>query len=181
MLRASGHDVQVWNAGVSSDTFAMMLARLDQHVPNGVKIVILQGGYNDLLRRSDPAWVTGYIQAIVSRLRARNINVVLCGFFYPEWDAVGIAVAQQYGAVFVAGGSCYDSRYLGFDGLHMTATGHQVVATRLLPVVQRLLSRTRRSLMWLHAPGLDRLGRRETVPTAQSNPGECSRATQREI
>ena len=75
-----------------------MLARLDRYVPDGMRVVILQGGYNDLLRRSNPAWIAGYIQAILSRLRARQIAVVLCGFFYPDWDKVGMAVAEYYGA-----------------------------------------------------------------------------------
>jgi acyl-CoA thioesterase I len=140
ILRATGHDVRVWNAGVTGDTFERMLARLDRYVPDGIKIVILQGGYNDQLRRSNPVWVAGYIQAIVSRLRARQIEVVLCGLFYPDWDKVTVALAEYYGAIFVDGGSCYDSRYRGFDGLHMNAYGHQVVATRLFPVIQKLLS-----------------------------------------
>jgi acyl-CoA thioesterase-1 len=129
LLRAAGHDVQVWNAGVSGDTFEAMLARL-----------ILQGGYNDLLRRSNPAWIAGYIQAIVSRLRARQIDVVLCGFFYPDWDKVGIAAAEYYGAIFVEGSSCYDHGHRSFDGLHMNVYGHQVVATRLFPVLEKLVS-----------------------------------------
>jgi acyl-CoA thioesterase-1 len=140
MLRTAGYDVQVWNAGVTGDTFERMFARLDRYVPGGMKIVVLQGGYNDLLRRSNPAWTAGYLQAIVSRLRARQIKVVLCGFFYPDWDAVRIALAEYYGAVFVDGGSCYDRRYRGLDGLHMTAAGHQVVAGRLFAVIQRLLA-----------------------------------------
>jgi acyl-CoA thioesterase-1 len=41
MLRTTGHDVQVWNAGVAGDTFENMLARLDRYVPKGMKIVIL--------------------------------------------------------------------------------------------------------------------------------------------
>jgi acyl-CoA thioesterase I len=117
-----------------------MLARLDRYVPDGMRIVILQGGYNDLLRRNNPVWVAGYIQAIVSRLRARQIDVVLCGFFYPDWDKIGVAVAEYYGAIFVDGSSCYDHGHRSFDGLHMNAYGHQVVATRLFPVVERLLS-----------------------------------------
>src|SRR5829696_5247893 len=51
-----------------------------------------------------------------------------------------MAVAEYYGAIFVDGSSCYDHGHRSFDGLHMNAYGHQVVATRLLPVVQRLLS-----------------------------------------
>src|SRR5829696_4242445 len=140
LLRAAGHNVQVWNAGVSGDTFEAMLARLDRYVPDGMRVVILQGGYNDLLRRSNPVWIAGYIQAIVSRLRARQIDVVLCGFFYADWDKVGIAVAEYYGAIFVDGSACYDHGHRSFDGLHMNVYGHQAVATRLLPVVERLLS-----------------------------------------
>jgi acyl-CoA thioesterase-1 len=140
LLRAAGHDVQVWNAGVSGDTFEAMLARLDRYVPAGMRVVILQGGYNDLLRRSNPAWIAGYIQAIVSRLRGRHIDVVLCGFFYPDWDKVGMAVAEYYGAVFVDGSSCYDHGHRSFDGLHMNRYGHQVVATRLFPVLEKLVS-----------------------------------------
>jgi TolB-like protein len=72
----------------------------------------------------------------------RDLNDVfaVCGLFYPDWDKVTVALAEYYGAIFVDGGSCYDSRYRGFDGLHMNAYGHQVVATRLFPVIQKLLS-----------------------------------------
>ena len=64
---------------------------------------------------------------------------MLCGFYNRGWDAVGRAVARNYGAIFVDGTVCYDSRYRGWDGLHMTAAGHQVVAGRLLPALEGLL------------------------------------------
>ena len=121
-----------------------------------MRIVILQGGYNDLLRRNNPVWIAGYIQAIVSRLRARQIDVVLCGFFYPDWDKVGVAVAEYYGAIFVDGSSCYDHGHRSFDGLHMNAYGHQVVAARLFPVIQRLLSANEEAAK---APALELAGR----------------------
>ena len=79
------------------------------------------------------------IEGILSRLAARQVKTVLCGFYNQGWDAVGRSLASRYDAVFVDGSFCYDSRYRGWDGLHMTATGHQVVATRLLPVIQGLL------------------------------------------
>ena len=116
MLRAAGNDVRVFNAGVAGDTFAAMLARLDQYVPAGMQIAIVQGGYNDVQRRSDSGSIAASIQAIVPRLRARGVKVVLCGFFYPDWDALGAELAKAYGAVFVSGGACYDSAYRGADG-----------------------------------------------------------------
>jgi acyl-CoA thioesterase-1 len=144
LLRATGNDAQVVNAGVSSDTTYGMLSRLDAAAPPGTQAVIVQGGYNDRLRGSPPTAIIANIEAILARLSARQIRGVVCGFFDPGWDAVGDAVARKYGAVFVPGGACYDSTYRGPDGLHMNATGHQVIATRLLPVMQRLLAPARR-------------------------------------
>jgi acyl-CoA thioesterase-1 len=143
LLRATGYDAQVVNAGVSGDTTSGMLSRLDAAAPPGTQIVIVQGGYNDRLTGRPPAAIITNIEAILARLRARQITGVVCGFFDPGWDAVGAAVARRYGAVFVPGGACYDSAYRGPDGLHMNATGHRVIATRLLPVMQKLLAPAR--------------------------------------
>ena len=140
LLRTTGYDAQVFNAGISGDTTSGMLARLDSAAPPGTQIVIVQGGYNDLQRGSSPAAIMANVEAILARLRARQVRAVLCRFYDQPWDVI----ARRYGAVFVPGGACYDANYRGFDGLHMNAAGHQVVATRLLPVVQRMLVRTRR-------------------------------------
>jgi acyl-CoA thioesterase-1 len=140
MLRIQGLDVRVSNAGISGDTTAGMLSRLDHAVPAGTQIVILQGGYNDLRHGSSAAAIAANVEAILSRLRARQIRTVLCGFYNEPWDGI----AKKYGAVFVPSGACYDARYRGFDGLHMNAAGHEVVAARLLPVVQRLAMPQRR-------------------------------------
>ena len=140
LLRTTGYDAQVLNAGISGDTTSGMLARLDSAAPPGTQIVIVQGGYNDLQRGSSPAAIMANVEAILSRLRARQIRAVLCGFYDQPWDVI----ARRYGAVFVPAGACYDANYRGFDGLHMNAAGHQVVATRLLPVVQRMLARPQR-------------------------------------
>ena len=135
MLRMTGYDVQVLNAGIGGDTTSGMLSRLDNDVPRGTQIAIVQGGYNDLRRGSSPAAIAANIEAILSRLRGQRTRAVLCGFYDEPWDAI----ARRNGAVFVPSTTCYDARYRGFDGLHMNAAGHQVVATRLLPVVGRLI------------------------------------------
>jgi acyl-CoA thioesterase-1 len=140
MLQRSGYDAQVINAGIPGDTLRGMLGRLDRYVPQGTHLVIVQGGYNDVMAGASGAVLAASIGGILSHLAARRINAVLCGFYNYAWDAVGRALARRYGAIFVDGSACYDSRYRGWDGLHMTAAGHQVVATRLLLVIQRLLS-----------------------------------------
>jgi acyl-CoA thioesterase-1 len=140
MLRMNGADVQVVNAGISGDTTQGMLSRLDSAVPQGTQIVIVQGGYNDLRRGSNAASVAANIDAILSRLQAGQIKAILCGFYNEPWEQV----ARRRGAVFVPASACYDAGSRGFDGLHMNAAGHQLVAARLLPTVQRLLVPARR-------------------------------------
>lgn len=61
MLQRRGVNARIANAGVSGDTFGGMLSRLDKSVPAGTRLVIVQGGYNDLIRArramsSSPGW-----------------------------------------------------------------------------------------------------------------------------
>ena len=78
MLRAKGYRGRVLNAGISGDTTAGMLARLDSAVPPDTRVVILQPGGNDLRRRgSGAAARDANIQQIVARLSARGIQVVM--------------------------------------------------------------------------------------------------------
>ena len=112
-----------------------MLARLGDAVPPGTQVAIVQGGYNDLRRGGSPAAIAANVEAILSRLRRQGTQAILCGFYNEPWPAI----ARRQGAVFVPPTACYDAAYRGFDGLHMNATGHQVVGARLAPVVQRIL------------------------------------------
>ena len=76
MLRAAGHDVRVINAGVNGDTTGGMLSRLDQAVPDGTKVVILQPGGNDDRKGQGGGRATN-IAAIKQRLAARGIKVII--------------------------------------------------------------------------------------------------------
>ncbi|HEV7253455.1 MAG TPA: GDSL-type esterase/lipase family protein [Mesorhizobium sp.] len=136
-LRSAGYDVDVSNRGISGDTTGGMLSRLDKAVPRGTRIAIVQGGYNDR-RRGVPAQTTDEnVDAILARLSARKVRVVLCGFSGAQWAGI----ARRHRAVLVPGSTCYDASNRGFDGLHMNRAGHRVVAARLAPVIQRLLGR----------------------------------------
>ena len=135
MLQRRGYNARIANAGVSGDTFGGMLSRLDSSVPAGTRLVIVQGGYNDLIRGTPRDVIIARMQGILAQLRARRVPAVLCGFFFPEWDAVGRRLAAQYGARFVPGSTCYSPKHTGPDRLHMPAEGHTVVAQRLAPVV----------------------------------------------
>lgn len=137
ILRKRGRPVRVVNAGVSGDTFGGLASRVDGSVKKGTKLVIVQAGYNDRAYGVPPQKTIADMKTVMAKLRARGVAAVLCGFFDKKWDAVGRQVASQYGAQFVPGSTCYDPRYRGPDGLHMSAAGHQVIAGRLANVVGR--------------------------------------------
>jgi len=143
MLQRRGYNARIANAGISGDTFGGMLNRLDTSVPAGTRLVIVQGGYNDLIRGTPRDVIIARMQGILQQLRARRVSAILCGFFFPEWDAVGRKLAAQYGARFVPGSTCYSPSHTGPDRLHMSAQGHTVVAQRLVPVVASALSASR--------------------------------------
>jgi acyl-CoA thioesterase-1 len=173
MLHGRGYGVRVTNAGVGGDTFERMLARLDSSVPPGTSLVIVQGGYNDVAARTPPDVIVASIAGILARLNARHIKAVLCGFFYPDWDAVGRALARRYHATFVNGSACYDPAHRGRDGVHMTAAGHQVVAARLAPVVERALFASPRTA---HAHTRRHYSAQPASPFARTYPGPVHRS-----
>src|SRR5205085_6639072 len=83
-LRARGIAVTIENAGVSGDTTAGGLARLDWSVPEGTDAVILELGANDALRGLDPKAARSALETIVKRLKARRIAVLLAGMLAPR-------------------------------------------------------------------------------------------------
>ena len=112
MLAAKGRNVHVTNAGISGDTNAGMLARLDSAVPQGTKVVLLDrygGGWN--ARRRGMGDQNAELAAIEARLRSRGIRVI------PMWRNPALR------------------SYLQPDGIHFTAEGHRLVATKMLPSV----------------------------------------------
>ena len=78
-LRAKGYDVAIENAGVSGDTAADGLARLDWAIPDGADAAIVELGANDMLRGLDPDATEKALGEILARLQARHITTLLAG------------------------------------------------------------------------------------------------------
>ena len=76
ILRARGHDARVINAGVNGETTGAMLRRLDQVVPKGTTVVILQPGGNDR-RKGTEADRAASIAEIQSQLKGRGIRLIM--------------------------------------------------------------------------------------------------------
>jgi acyl-CoA thioesterase I len=147
-LKARGHNVRMVNAGVSGDTSSGGLARLDWSVPEGTDGVIVELGANDMLRGVDPAVTRQALEAIVTRLKARGIPVLLAGMrasrnlgpaYTERFDAIYRDLAGKHGLVlypFFLEGVAGDRALNLPDGLHPTANGIERIVERILPTVE---------------------------------------------
>src|ERR1700693_878286 len=82
-LRAEGIEARVVNAGVSGDTTAGGLARLDWALADKPDLVILELGANDALRGIDPATVRANLEAIIAKVQASGAKLLLTGMRAP--------------------------------------------------------------------------------------------------
>lgn len=152
-LKAKGYDVSIANAGVSGDTTTGGLDRVDWSVPDGTDGVILELGANDMLRGTDPAVPAKALDAIVSKLKARGIPVLLAGMrasvnlgpdYVARFDAIYPELAGRYGLIlypfFMEGMAGKDGMTLP-DRLHPNAKGVEVIAAGILPSVEEFLGR----------------------------------------
>ena len=150
-LRREGYTYRVINAGVSGDTTAGGLRRVDWVLHASPEIVIVALGANDGLRGQSPQAMRANLEAIVRRLQAAGARVLLAGMRVPpnygaeyttEFQAVFPAVARSAKVAlmpFLLDGVAADPRLNQPDGIHPTAAGHQVIADRLWPYLRPLL------------------------------------------
>ena len=155
-LRRKGIVVAMTNAGVSGDTSSGGLERLDWSVPDGTNAVILELGANDMLRGVDPAVTRKSLDAILTKLKARNIPVLLCGMraapnmgpdYARAFDAIYPTLASTHGVVFYPfflEGVAADRSLNQPDGLHPTAAGVDAIVERILPKVEELVGRVQK-------------------------------------
>jgi len=153
VLRAKGYNVTIANAGVSGDTTAQGLARVDWSVPQGTQAVILEFGANDMFRGVPPATVKHNLEAIIQKLKARHIEVMLAGMYatrnlgkeyYTAFDAIYRDLAQKYGLVlmpFFLEGVVGIRTLNQPDGIHPTSAGIDIMVKKSLPSVEALIHR----------------------------------------
>lgn len=151
-LAREGYAYRVVNAGVSGDTTAGGLRRVDWVLRGKPEIAIVALGANDGLRAQSPQAMRENLTAIVKRLQAAGARVLLVGMRLPpnygadyttEFQAVFPEVARSTGAAFMPfllDGVAADTRLNQPDGIHPTAAGYQVIADRLWPYLRPLLT-----------------------------------------
>ena len=155
LLTAQGQSVEIQNAGVSGDTTAGGLARLDWSVPDGTDAVILALGANDMLGGLSPVRARANLEAIVSRLKARKIAVLLAGMrasrslgddYANAFDRIYPNLAEGNELLFypfLLTGVALDPGLNQRDGIHPTAEGVRQMARRMLPLVEQLVAKVR--------------------------------------
>jgi acyl-CoA thioesterase-1 len=150
-LRGQGIEARVVNAGVSGDTTAGGLARLDWALADRPDLVILELGANDALRGIDPATVRDNLDKMIGKIEANGAKMLLVGMLAPpNW---GADYANAFDRIFPELAKAHDVPLYPFflegvamkpelnqpDGLHPNEHGVAVLVDRLAPVVARLV------------------------------------------
>ncbi len=151
-LQSQGFNVRVINAGVSGDTSAGGLARLDWSLADNPDAAIIELGGNDALRGLAPAAMEQNLEAILIRLNEVEIPVLLTGIMAPrnmgpgyaaEFDAVFPRLAEKHGVLFYRfflDGVVLDPNLMQRDGTHANGQGVAEIVRRMMPLVLELIA-----------------------------------------
>jgi acyl-CoA thioesterase-1 len=152
-LNAAGYQYEVINAGVSGDTSAGGLSRLDWSLEGDVEVLVIELGANDGLRGLPPAQMKNNLDEIITRAKRRGITVILTGMEAPpnygplytsEFRAVFSDLADDHDVAFVpfflegvAGNAKLNQR----DGIHPNAEGARLVEALIWRTLEPVLDK----------------------------------------
>ncbi|MGB0505685.1 MAG: arylesterase [Pikeienuella sp.] len=151
-LNENGADVSLVNAGVSGDTTAGGLARIEWTLAGGGDALIVALGGNDLLRGIDPASSRMNLDGILEKARAAGLPTLLVGMkaptnfgaeFKADFDAMYPKLAEAHGAIFdpfFLEGMIERPELFQADRVHPNAEGVAVMVERIGPVVLELIA-----------------------------------------
>jgi acyl-CoA thioesterase I len=152
-LEADRVAAEVINSGVSGETSAGGLARIDWALGEHCDYALVELGANDMLRGLDPKLTYDNLDRILARFEGAGIKVLLIGMrAAPNWgddyrrafNAIYPALAEKHRVPlypFFLDGVATDPRLNQPDGLHPTAAGVAVIVERIAPYVERLLAK----------------------------------------
>lgn len=144
-LGEKGYGIKIINAGVSGDTSAGGLARLDWSVPEETDAVIVELGANDALRGISPEITTANLDAIVSKLKLRKIKILIAGMMAPpnmgktygeQFNGLYPKIAEQRDVSlypFFLDGVAGSPQLNQADGIHPTAEGIALIVEKFMP------------------------------------------------
>jgi acyl-CoA thioesterase-1 len=151
-LAREGKPFKLINGGVSGDTSAGGLRRLDWLLTQKPAVVVLELGANDGLRGTPVGEIEKNLRAIVEKARARGARVLLLGMRLPPsygdpyasefaalYDRVARELSLAYVPFFMQGVAGVTELTLE-DGLHPTVDGHLKLAANVAPALASLLA-----------------------------------------
>ena len=153
-LRERGLDARVIDAGVSGDTTAGGLARLEWALADRPHAVVVALGANDALRGIDPAVAHANLDRLLAALSERGLPVLLAGMLAPRnlgpeygvrFDAIYPELAERHGVLlypFLLDGVATVAALNQADGLHPNAAGVKAIVERMVPSVLCLAFRS---------------------------------------
>ncbi len=151
-LKRAGVEAGIENAGVSGDTSAGGLSRLDWSLADHPDAVILELGSNDMLRGVPPAQTEKNLTAILARLSHAHIPVLLVGMkaqrnlgpdYVKAFDGIYPRLAKQTGVLFypfILDGVAMNPKLNQADGMHPNPDGVKIIVGKILPMVKQLLA-----------------------------------------
>lgn len=153
-LDKMGREAVVINGGVSGDTTAGGVARLDWMLADKPDFVILELGANDALRGLDPAEARRNLETIILRIKEAGAKILLAGMLAPRnmgddyaiaFDGMYPELARAHGLelypFFLEGVATKPELNQG-DGLHPTKEGIAVIVEGILPHLTKMLDQT---------------------------------------
>ena len=150
-LQADGRKIEIINAGISGDTTAGGLARLDWALADHPDFALVELGANDALRGIDPKETRANLDQILARLQAAHVKILLCGMlalenwgpeYAHDFEAIYPALAAKYAVPlypFFLDGVALDPKLNQADMLHPNPEGVDIIVKRLLPAVEKLV------------------------------------------
>jgi acyl-CoA thioesterase-1 len=154
-LKAAGIDATLINAGVSGDTSADGLSRIDWSLADHPDAAIVEMGSNDALRGLEPKDTEKNLSLILGKLKAAHVAVLVLGMKAPRnlgpeyaaaFDPIYPKLARQFGDIlypFVLDGVALNPKLNQADGIHPNPEGVKFIVARMFPYVQQLVARTK--------------------------------------
>lgn len=151
-LKKQGIDADVINAGVSGDTSAGGLSRLDWSLASHPDAVILELGSNDMLRGIPPSETEKNLRAILTKLKQDHVPVLFTGMeaqrnlgaeYVNQFDSIYPRLAKEFHVIFYPfflDGVALNPKLNQADGLHPNPAGVKVIVKRILPYVKKLIA-----------------------------------------
>ncbi len=152
-LNKMGRPVTMINGGVSGDTTADGVTRLDWALADKPQIMILALGGNDMLRGLDPKATRANLDAIIQKAQDAGVEIVLAGMLSPPnlgaeykgaFDAIYPDLAKAHNLLFMPfllQDVVQDSDLNQADGIHPNGNGVAIIVRNLLPYVTQAMDK----------------------------------------